>query len=218
MFDDDLVSTRFTCHHPPTHLPIHSSPHPLISPSTHLPIHSYPHPPTHPPRYPYVYIHSPIHTINQTINVSTHLPIHPFTHPTHPSTHSLTHPYINHQCIHSLIHPLLHTSTNSCSTQSTHPYPLLHTYKDIIDPDSLLTDEDLRRPDPLTLRSRQALHTMLYTLTKDTLNMLLGDCGTGKDGKKKACKNCTCGLADELEGKKTKTATSACGNVSFIYK
>ena len=183
MLDDDLVSTRFTCHHPPTHLPIH----PHISPSTQVPIHIYP------------FTHS-------------------LTPPIYSITHSLTHTCINHQCIHSLIHPLLHTSTNSCSTQSTHPYPLLRTHKDIIDPDSLLTDEDLRRPDPLTLRSRQALHTMLYTLTKDTLNMLLGDCGTGKDGKKKACKNCTCGLADELEGKKTKTATSACGNVSLIYK
>ena len=45
------------------------------------------------------------------------------------------------------------------------------------------------------------------------------DCGTGTDGKRKDCKNCTCGLADELDaeaaGKKpdTQNATSSCGNV-----
>ena len=44
-------------------------------------------------------------------------------------------------------------------------------------------------------------------------------CGPGS-GKKKACKNCTCGLADELEQPssgiklKSKTVTSACGSVS----
>jgi hypothetical protein len=64
---------------------------------------------------------------------------------------------------------------------------------DIVDPDSLLTEEDFLKPDPSTLRS---------------------DCGTSKDGKRKACKNCTCGLAEELSGTNVpkKTATSACGN------
>jgi hypothetical protein len=48
-----------------------------------------------------------------------------------------------------------------------------------IDPDNLLDDDDLKKPDPSSLRV----------------------CGT--TGKRKACKDCSCGLADELanEGK-----------------
>lgn len=65
---------------------------------------------------------------------------------------------------------------------------------DILDSDTLLDEEDLRKPDPASLKS---------------------DCGTNKAGKKKACKNCTCGLAEELDqGKKPekKTVTSSCGS------
>lgn len=47
--------------------------------------------------------------------------------------------------------------------------------EDTIDPDMLLDEEDLKKPDPSTLRV----------------------CGT--TGKRKACKDCSCGLADELE-------------------
>lgn len=66
-----------------------------------------------------------------------------------------------------------------------------------IDPDDLLDEEDKVLPDPETLRV----------------------CGT--TGKKKACKNCSCGLAEELEAEKSKTdvntanAKSSCGSVSF---
>lgn len=65
---------------------------------------------------------------------------------------------------------------------------------DILDSDTLLDEEDLRKPDPASLKS---------------------DCGTNKAGKKKACKNCTCGLAEELDqGKKPEkeTLTSSCGS------
>lgn len=61
-----------------------------------------------------------------------------------------------------------------------------------IDSDALLDESDLTKPDPSSLRV----------------------CGT--TGKKKACKNCSCGLAEELEAesgpKETFTKTSACGN------
>lgn len=69
----------------------------------------------------------------------------------------------------------------------------------LINSDDLLTEEDLRRPAPEAIR----------------------DCGTGSTGKKKACKNCTCGLAEELDeearkAKANETVTSstksACGS------
>ncbi|KAG7473211.1 hypothetical protein MATL_G00093290 [Megalops atlanticus] len=69
---------------------------------------------------------------------------------------------------------------------------------DLLDSDSLLDAEDLKKPDPTTLRAT----------------------GCGEEGKKKkkACKNCTCGLAEELEQetkqnqKKTVQPKSACGS------
>ncbi|XP_006863621.1 PREDICTED: anamorsin [Chrysochloris asiatica] len=66
---------------------------------------------------------------------------------------------------------------------------------DLIDSDELLDPEDLKKPDPASLRA--------------------ASCGEGN--KKKACKNCTCGLAEELEKEKSKEQKncqpkSACGN------
>lgn len=66
---------------------------------------------------------------------------------------------------------------------------------DLIDSDELLDPEDLKKPDPASLRAPS--------------------CGEGK--KKKACKNCTCGLAEELEKEKSSEQMSsqpksACGN------
>ncbi|XP_020020151.2 anamorsin [Castor canadensis] len=65
---------------------------------------------------------------------------------------------------------------------------------DLIDSDELLDPEDLKKPDPASLRAPS--------------------CGDGK--KRKACKNCTCGLAEELEKEKSKGQSSqpksACGN------
>ncbi|XP_074067348.1 anamorsin [Macrotis lagotis] len=65
---------------------------------------------------------------------------------------------------------------------------------DLIDSDELLDPEDLKKPDPSSLRA---------------------SCGEG--AKRRACKNCTCGLAEELEQEKLKEQKrsqpkSACGN------
>ncbi|XP_073515973.1 anamorsin [Phyllobates terribilis] len=66
---------------------------------------------------------------------------------------------------------------------------------DLLDSDDLLDQDDLKKPPPSSLR--------------------LGGCGEGGEKKRKACKNCTCGLAEELEESKSaapKPAVSACGN------
>ncbi|XP_030280641.1 anamorsin isoform X2 [Sparus aurata] len=68
---------------------------------------------------------------------------------------------------------------------------------DLVDSDALLDEEDLKKPDPASLKAPS--------------------CGEGAGKKKKACKNCTCGLAEELEqeseGKQTTNmAKSACGS------
>lgn len=52
---------------------------------------------------------------------------------------------------------------------------------DLLDSDALLDDEDLKKPDPSSLRAPA--------------------CGPNSKAKK-ACKNCSCGFAEELEGKK----------------
>ncbi|CAG8574461.1 16030_t:CDS:2 [Acaulospora morrowiae] len=68
-------------------------------------------------------------------------------------------------------------------------------YGELENEDELLEDDDLVKPDKSTLARP--------------------DCET--DGKKKACKNCSCGLAEELEKEKQVSAaksqpTSSCGN------
>jgi len=62
---------------------------------------------------------------------------------------------------------------------------------ELVDDETLLAEEDLAKPDPASLRV----------------------CGT--TGKKKACKDCSCGLKEELaDGKEptTKSVTSSCGS------
>ncbi|KAF4524869.1 hypothetical protein B566_EDAN011198 [Ephemera danica] len=62
--------------------------------------------------------------------------------------------------------------------------------EDLIDPDSLLDEEDFKKPDPESLRV----------------------CGT--TGKRKACKDCSCGLAEELAAGKAaqEPKASSCGS------
>jgi len=68
---------------------------------------------------------------------------------------------------------------------------LLDDDVDLVDEDDLLGEDDLKKPDPESLK--------------------LPSCGPKV---KKACKNCSCGYADELAGEKKEEApkTSACGN------
>nr|KAG5696626.1 hypothetical protein BaRGS_034087 [Batillaria attramentaria] len=65
---------------------------------------------------------------------------------------------------------------------------------ELIDEDTLLDEDDLKKPDPASLRA---------------------SCADGPK-KRKACKNCTCGLAEELDQESSKKnaqpKTSACGN------
>ena len=67
---------------------------------------------------------------------------------------------------------------------------------ELIDEDELLDEEDLQKPDPASLRV----------------------CGT--TGKRKACKDCSCGLAEELEASDkpkvidSSAVKSSCGSVS----
>ncbi|XP_063168941.1 anamorsin [Candoia aspera] len=62
---------------------------------------------------------------------------------------------------------------------------------DLLDSDELLDPEDLKKPDPASLKAPSCKES----------------------GKRKACKNCTCGLAEELEQeKKSAQPKSACGN------
>lgn len=67
---------------------------------------------------------------------------------------------------------------------------------DFVDSDTLLDADDLKKPDPSSLKT---------------------SCGEDSNKKKKACKNCTCGLVEELE-QESKTAQkasqpkSACGS------
>lgn len=68
---------------------------------------------------------------------------------------------------------------------------------DLIDSDALLDADDFKKPDPASLKAPT--------------------CGEGAKKKKKACKNCTCGLAEELEqeskgAQKASQPKSACGS------
>ncbi|PWZ40647.1 Anamorsin [Zea mays] len=79
---------------------------------------------------------------------------------------------------------------------------------DLIDEDSLLTEEDLKKPQLPVGRAPKSVN----------LDQLLGDCEVG--AAKKACKNCTCGRAEaeekvgklELTAEQINNPQSACGS------
>ncbi|XP_059173640.1 anamorsin homolog [Physella acuta] len=91
--------------------------------------------------------------------------------------------------------PATQVDENVTKVWSLNSNDLLDDDVDLVNEDDLLDENDLKKPDPSSLKF---------------------DCGGGSSTKKKACKNCTCGLAEELEQDKkqpdTTTKTSACGN------
>lgn len=88
-----------------------------------------------------------------------------------------------------------HTSGNSAAVWKLSAMDMGDDDIDLVDDDELLDEEDRKKPDPASLKA---------------------DCGTGDGKKKKACKNCTCGLAEELDAEagknKPSAPTSSCGN------
>lgn len=75
-------------------------------------------------------------------------------------------------------------------------WKLENSADELIEDDDLLDEKDLKKPDPSSLSV----------------------CGTAGTSKRKACKDCSCGLAEELENEKTEkqkdtaNAKSSCGN------
>ena len=83
--------------------------------------------------------------------------------------------------------------------------------EDLINENDLLDEEDKAKPDQASLRGKY----LNLKLSRFFFESIITVCGT--TGKRKACKDCSCGLAEELsEGKEPqkKSFTSSCGSVS----
>ena len=90
--------------------------------------------------------------------------------------------------------------------------------EDLINENDLLDEEDMAKPDQASLRGEcflAANEKINQTDISKFGGFFFVVCGT--TGKRKACKDCSCGLAEELsEGKEPqkKSFTSSCGSVS----
>ena len=90
--------------------------------------------------------------------------------------------------------------------------------EDLINENDLLDEEDMAKPDQASLRGECFLAANEKINQTDISKfefIFFVVCGT--TGKRKACKDCSCGLAEELsEGKEPqkKSFTSSCGSVS----
>lgn len=106
---------------------------------------------------------------------------------------------------------------------------------DFIDEDALLTEEDKQKPDPASLKGIEIelytsfiCHNTPLTLviypkmdlkfkSKYIFYFFVAVCGT--TGKRKACKDCSCGLAEELANENRPAGPpagkSSCGSVNL---
>lgn len=96
---------------------------------------------------------------------------------------------------------------------------------DLIDADDLLDEDDKAKPDPAELKGTIFYNEKNILILRDFFSVSykishfisLKVCGT--TGKRKACKDCSCGLAEELDNEKksnapaTENAKSSCGSV-----
>lgn len=96
---------------------------------------------------------------------------------------------------------------------------------DLIDEDSLLTEEDLRKPQLPAGKSTSlvsVINSLVFFLMFGKYTCAAGDCEVGST--RKACRNCTCGRAEaeeevlklELTTEQINNPQSACGNVCTV--
>lgn len=89
-----------------------------------------------------------------------------------------------------------------------------------INADDLLDEEDKIKPDPSTLKGEKKNLSLIYW-NYEKYSFPISVCGT--TGKRKACKDCSCGLAEELASENgaatngNETQKSSCGSVRIKY-